>query len=170
MARNIQYFVEGECEEKFINTYKMPPIDYFLPGKVDVFNILNKKLSKPRILNIKNNAIIILVYDTDTFDTSILDENISMLKENGFNDIYHIQSIKTFEEEIIYSSKAKSINTIFKTQGLDEFKAKFIRCGNLKSKLDSVSFDEDKIWTRCSTNPIFSPFSSDKSNSFIRKK
>ena len=35
MAKNniYHYFVEGDCEEKLINTYKMPPYFYFQAGK-----------------------------------------------------------------------------------------------------------------------------------------
>ena len=43
------YYVEGECEEKLINTYKKPPYSYFVPGKVEILNVVQKEISRPRI-------------------------------------------------------------------------------------------------------------------------
>lgn len=42
MSRNFHYFVEGECEKKLIDTLKIPPCNYLMPGKVDVFLMLFK--------------------------------------------------------------------------------------------------------------------------------
>ena len=43
------YYVEGECEEKLINTYEKPPYSYFVPGKVEILNVVQKEISRPRI-------------------------------------------------------------------------------------------------------------------------
>lgn len=50
MAKNevIQYFVEGECEQKFINSYKMGPCSFLKPGKVEILNMVNNRITKAR--------------------------------------------------------------------------------------------------------------------------
>ena len=97
------YFVEGECEEKLINSYKVPPYSYFKPGKVEVVNFIQKRISRQRLLSLNKKTIVILVYDIDVGKTDILEENIQKLIENEFK-VYHIQSIKNFEDEIVYST------------------------------------------------------------------
>ncbi|MCQ2814971.1 MAG: hypothetical protein MJ227_01600 [Bacilli bacterium] len=60
MNSYIQYFVEGECEEKLIQESKKPPYFMFKSGKVEVFNIVSKELSIARILSIKKKTTIVL--------------------------------------------------------------------------------------------------------------
>lgn len=38
----IQYFVEGECEKKLIDAFKIKNQKIFISGKVSVFNFINK--------------------------------------------------------------------------------------------------------------------------------
>lgn len=80
MSKYFQYFVEGKCEEKLINALKTPPCNYLISGRVDVFNVIQNKLSKQRILSIHPHAMIIIVYDIDVKDDSKLIENIKVLK------------------------------------------------------------------------------------------
>lgn len=162
MIKYVHYFVEGECEKKLIDALKTPPCNYLYSGKVEVFNVILKVLSIQRILSIKENALIVLVYDTDFVDTSKLEKNIKLLESNGFKNIIHIQSIKNFEDEIVFSSAIKSIHEIFSTQGMEEFKAQFIHCGNILNKLDSIKFNKDKIWTRNSNEKLFNVYNANK--------
>ncbi len=53
MIKIYQYFVEGECEEKLINALKISPHNYLTPGKVTVFNFINKPISNSRIAVLK---------------------------------------------------------------------------------------------------------------------
>ena len=101
MNRIYKYFVEGECEEKLINTLKQPPINLLLPGKVEVFNFITKKITRQRISVLEPKTTIILVYDIDVEQTDILEYNIKLLNKFGFKTIHHIQSIKKFEDEIV---------------------------------------------------------------------
>ena len=72
------------------------------------------------------NTTIVLVYDIDVEYIHILEKNIMTLKKYGFKEIYHIQSIKNFEDELLYSSKLKNINDLFNTEGVKEFKLAFL--------------------------------------------
>ena len=156
-SRIYQYFVEGECEEKFLNTFKIPPYSYYLSGKVSVFNFINKKISNQRLLALNPKTIIILVYDIDTNNTDILEENIKKLNDFGF-ETYHIQSINNFEAELVYSSKIKNINELFKTTSKEEFKNKFIHHSNIPSKLEEIRFDHSKMWSRKNNNAPFNKY------------
>lgn len=160
MSKIFQYFVEGECEEKLINTLKAPPMNALIPGKVEVLNVVCSKISKQRLMVLKPKTNIILVYDTDVAQTDILEENVRMLKSYGFTNIYHIQSIRTFEDELVYASKIAEISEMYHTVSLEDFKKKFIHQSNLKDKLASIQFQSERIWSRVNTNLPFSEFAS----------
>jgi len=71
--RLYQYFVEGECEKKMIDTFKSHPYSFFRAGKVEVLNVVFHKLTdaRLRLLNPKTTSIF-LEYDTDIEKTDIL--------------------------------------------------------------------------------------------------
>ena len=155
MSEIIKYFVEGECEKVIINTLKAPPLSLIKPGRVEVFNVIKDKITLPRITQLKKETNIILVYDTDINKTDVLDYNIDLLHQYGFNKIYHIQSVKKLEDELVRSSSIKRIEEMFDTQGMDEFKHKLISNANLVSKLKSIDFDINKMWRQRPYSSLF---------------
>jgi len=170
MSKIYHYFVEGECEQKLLNTYRVSPYELFISGKVTVFNFINKKLDYSRIRVLDRSTIIILVYDIDVNVTKTLEYNLSLLKKFGFNKIYHIQSINNFEDEIVFSTDIPNINKLFNTQGNDEFKSEFIHCSNIIKKLNDVKFNVDKIWSRVNTKEPFNKYSNFESLKIIKTK
>ena len=82
MSKIYHYLLEGECEEKFIRIYKDPKYNKLLAGKVDVFNLVNSELSELYLARINQEAIVILIYDTDVKKDDILDKNINHLKRS----------------------------------------------------------------------------------------
>lgn len=154
----IKYFVEGECEEKLINNLKTPPQNFLKPGKVEVFNVVQNKLTIARIMSLKENTLIVFVYDVDKEDTSILEYNINILHKYGFKKIIHIHSIENFEHEIKFACNLTSLNHIFSTSGTKEFKAKFLQCSNIISKLETHGFNKNILWTRLVDKKIFSKY------------
>lgn len=162
------YYVEGECEEKLINTYKKPPYSYFVPGKVEILNVVQKEISRPRITAFKANTIVIFVYDTDVENDEMIQRNVNKLKKYGFR-VYHIQSIKKFEDEIVYASRVKSILDVFKTDNEAEFKNHFILQSNLPSKLLKVGFEIEKMWIRnVDEKSVFFKYYSSSSRKMIK--
>lgn len=159
MNKIYRYFVEGECEKKLIDSLKIPPYCLIKPGKVEVFNVINKITSKQRLLSLKKNTNIILVYDIDVENISILDKNVEILKKYKFNNIYHIQSIYNFEDELSFSTNLNDINKMYDTNGLSEFKSKFIHQNNLYGKLIELKYDNNKIWSRVNKVNLFSKYS-----------
>lgn len=163
------YFVEGECEEKLINSYKLPPYLGFKPGKVEVFNFIQKRISNQRLLSLNKNTVIILVYDIDVEKIEILEENIKKLNDFDFK-VYHIQSIKNFEDEIVFSTNLKNINSMFNTEGIEEFKNHFIHQDKLPNRLSKENFSIEKIWSRVNTKEPFCKFSRKEDLKFIKSR
>ena len=150
MAKLLQYYVEGECEEKIIKAFQHEPVGFSV-GRIDVINPAEKVISKLRISQLKKDTTVILVYDVDVANERIIEENVNLLKQSkNIKAIYHVQSINNFEDEIVYSCKISSINDIFKTRSASEFKNKFLAHKDIVKKLNSVGFDIKLIWTRSS--------------------
>ena len=72
MGRNTiyHYFVEGEDEEKLIQVLKTD-LRCIIPGKVQKFNVVDKKLNKARLMSLKMGTSVVLVFDTDTGNIDI---------------------------------------------------------------------------------------------------
>ena len=66
MANNIyHYYVEGDDEKKVIDTLKTS-MQLIISGKVDVFNVIERKFTRNQIMRLKQGTIVVLVFDTDT--------------------------------------------------------------------------------------------------------
>lgn len=172
MARNnniYHYYVEGECEEKLLNTYKISPYFYFQSGKVEVYNFINKRITNQRLMALKEKTIIILVYDIDVKKTEVLEENVKRLIECGF-EVYHVQSIRNFEDEIVYSTSLKNINEMYGTNNSTAFKKKFLSQNDLDKRLKKEKFDICLIWSRVNDSNPFNEYSTQKALDVIRKK
>lgn len=152
MAKLLQYYVEGECEEKMIKAFQHEEVG-FLVGRIDVINPAEHILSKLRISQLKKDTTVVLVYDTDAANEKILEENVDSLKKSkNIKAIYHVQSVENFEDEISRSCKLSSVNDIFKTKSPNEFKTKFLSHKDIAKKLLSIGFDIELIWVKESQN------------------
>lgn len=172
MSKQIIYYVEGDCEKKFIDIYKTNPYNVFVHGKVYVFNFINKIITLDRLSALSRNSTIVLIYDTDVANTNNLEANIKILRDHGFHDIIHIQSIKTFEDELVYSTSIRNINEIFNTESDNEFKSKFLRVGNdsIESRLKKLNFNEELIWSRKTSDPLFLKYYSKENQRMLKQK
>ncbi len=155
-----RYYVEGETEKKLIDENKIINKDpKFLPGKVIVFNLLCQEFTSNQLRDVTEPTKFIFQYDTDKLDKDKkerLKTNITIVSGlKHCKGIIHIQSVNNFEEEILYASDAKTIDSIFKTQGNNAFKKAFIACSNINSKLKSINFDFDKLWSRRPNDVFF---------------
>jgi len=148
MAGIYRYYVEGECEKHFLDTYKSGVDPVFHPGKVEVFNVLTHVITQSRLINFAKGTTLVLVYDTDQSSTEIFERNLEQLKKNkSISKIIHVQSVKNFEEELVYSSDLNNINEMFNTKSVSEFKTKF-NSANIINKMKKINFKFSKIWTR----------------------
>lgn len=154
------YFVEGEDEEKLIQVLKTD-LRLIVPGKVQKFNVVEQKLTRLRLMSLKEGTTVILVFDTDTGKVDILKENIEFLKKEGFiYDVLCITQVKNMEDELKRSCNIKQIKDLTGSRSNKDFKHDFIRDGAICQKLLRRMFDFNKFWNMTADNE-FSCISND---------
>lgn len=66
-----QYFVEGEDEKHLIEVLKTD-IKLIMPGKVQIFNVVQEIIKDSRLKILSNNTTLVFLFDTDVENTNIL--------------------------------------------------------------------------------------------------
>ena len=72
------YLVEGENEKRLIDVLKTE-LQVIYAGKTQVFNPVEEKITNLRLMNIAENTLVVLVFDTDIPKSDILLDNIKKL-------------------------------------------------------------------------------------------
>ncbi len=143
---NIQYYVEGDDEKSLLKVLKTE-LQVIKPGKIDVFNVVCDTLSLGRLMTLKPNTVVVLVFDTDAFDDAILKKNIKTLRMcSNVEDIITIPQARNLEEELVKSCNIKDIKELLNSKSKKDFKADLIRTTNLATKLVQKEFDINKLW------------------------
>ena len=141
-----QYYVEGECEEKFINVLKTE-LKVLRAGKVQVLNVIKTKITKPQLMILKPNTAVILVYDTDVANHSILEENLKILDGcQQVSTIIHIPQVYNFEDELKRSIGLNDVIQFTGSKSHNDFKRDFLHMNNIAQKLKEFDFDTTKLW------------------------
>ena len=157
MSRKVRYFVEGDCEKKFLRTFIYDE-ELFLPGKIHIINFVGTKINPSLAKTILNDTTVVIVIDTDVDNIDTLEDNLKLLTKyagNHIKEIILVLSVDNFEDELVYSCDGiNKIDELFKTKGTKEFKNKFIRYDNLQSKLLNSGFKIEKIWSRSPKEPF----------------
>lgn len=163
MAGLFHYFVEGECEAVLLKAFMHAEEKEYgiYPGKIEILNPLYQKISPAKAMTLKKGTTVVFVYDTDVKKTNVLEDNIEIIVKYSsldYNDIVYLQSVKTLEDEIVYACKdIQDINKLLNTTCKEDFKKKLIKHKDIITKLKSVGFQMDKIWSR-KPNDTFSSF------------
>lgn len=148
----VQYYVEGECEEKLINALKTE-MQLIIPGKVQRLNVVQDKISKARLMNLRENTTVVLIFDIDVVNEDILYNNIETLSAcSRVKKIICIPQVKNFEDELKRACSIKNITEFTQSKSNVDFKKDFIKMSNLKSKLLKHNFDLSKLWACECTN------------------
>lgn len=150
----VQYYVEGETEKVFIEQIKNK---YVLSGKIDVLNILQNEIKNSRLMNIKPDTTIVLIFDTDVEEEGLLkklENNIKILRcSKRVKEIIIIPQVLNFEDELVYATNIKSIEKFIPKCTKKEFKGKFIKLGSgMVAMLEKQDFNADKLWSRSVNN------------------
>ena len=74
-SKFVQYYVEGEDEEKLVNVLKTQ-LGLIRPGKVQKLNVVEQEITNIRLRTLKQGTMVVLVFDTDTGNVDILKKNI----------------------------------------------------------------------------------------------
>lgn len=153
------YFVEGETEEKLIKVLKTD-LQLIVPGKVQKFNVIEKKLTKQRLMTLKEGTIVVLVFDTDTQITDVLNENIKLLRgEKNIKSVLCITQVKNLEDEFIRSCDIKQIRELTGSKSNKDFKSDMLKDSNFSKKLKLHKFDFEKFWS--STDETYKDINND---------
>ena len=168
MGQIFQYYVEGQCEQKMIDTMKLPGTKTIKPGKVSVFNVVQNRFTDLHLRQLKNGTIVILVFDTDKGDSDILESNIKYLRQyRTIKDVWLIPEVTNFEEELLYSTNIKSVKELIPSRSTAEFKGDFCKEKNLTKKLEQHSFDSRRFWSRRAKGTAFCDLKNDHDMVFV---
>lgn len=141
-----QYFVEGEDERKLINVLKSD-LEFILPGKVQIFNVTQQRLTKLRLMNLKKGTKVVLVFDTDEGNELILRQNIEFLKgADVVSEVICVTQVRNLEDELKRSCKMNQIKDLLGSKSNKDFKHDLIKEKNLAGKLKKFQFNFSKFW------------------------
>lgn len=122
-----QYFVEGEDEKKIINTLKSD-MEIIKAGKVQVVNCVQEKLSPLRLMNLKDGTAVVLVFDTDAGNLSVLQENIKLLqKQRNISEVICVMQVKNLEEELVRACNIKQVKYLLGVSSNKDYKSALIK-------------------------------------------
>lgn len=145
-SKYYHYFVEGQDEEKLLKVLKTD-LRYIIPGKVQVFNVIEQKLTKLRLMSLKPDTTVILIFDTDTGKTSTLFENIAFLKKQPYvREVLCIMQVKNLEDELVRSCAVRQIKELTGSRTNAEYKHDMIKDSNFGKKLIKYQFDFQRFW------------------------
>lgn len=148
------YLVEGECEQKLINALKNDPT-LLIPGKVKVFNIIQKKVPQSILLSVRD-CFVVLVFDVDVGNTDILKANIDNINKccSGIK-VITIPQVNNLEEELVRATDVTKIQQLTHSKSNSDFKRDFIKLSNCRSVLVSHNLDIRQLWAKKPAN-VFS--------------
>ena len=142
-SKFVQYYVEGEDEEKLIHVLKSD-LNVIRPGKVQKLNVMT----------LRRMTMFVLFFDTDTERTSILNRNLEKLtKCPAISEIVTIPQVLNLEDELLQSCDIKKITELLGSKSNKEFKTDFIRAKNLADKLREHRFDINRLWRQHPLSP-----------------
>lgn len=146
--KHYQYFVEGEDEEKLVHEL-ISRMQSIMPGKVQVFNVTLEKLTKLRLMNLQMGTVVVLVFDTDAGNLSVLKYNMELLKhEDNISDVICVTQVKNLEDELVRACDIRDAKELLDADSLKDFKRKLRKEKNLSKKLRDHGFDIESFWAK----------------------
>ncbi len=150
---NVQYFVEGEDEKKIVNILKND-LEVIIHGRVQIKNVIQNFISDAILRTFKKGTIVVLIFDTDTNNTDVLDKNIEKLRKNrNVAEVITIPQVKNLEDELKYSCNIRKITELLNSRSVSNFKSDLIHITNLAQKLREHHFDINCFWSRHPESP-----------------
>lgn len=144
----VQYYVEGETEEKLLQTLKND-LNIIKSGNVQKLNVIDQIITNARLIPVRPGTMVVLIFDTDTGKTDILNQNLEKLKTcPAISECITIPQIYNLEDELVHSCNIKQITDLLGCKSKKEFKTDFIRTKNLSDKLTKHQFNINQLWCR----------------------
>lgn len=148
MEECVQYYVEGEDEKKLLQVLKTD-MGLIRPGKIQVFNVANKIMTRTRLISLSKETIVVVVFDTDKVNVNILKKNIELMNQMAnIKEVLTVMQVGNLEAELVRSCKIKSAEELLGARNRGEFKSKFLKTTNLATVLKRKGFDITKMWIK----------------------
>lgn len=142
----IQYYVEGDCEQKLVKT--LVAHNLILPGQTDVLNPVQDHIKSTHLRKLPAKTTVVLIFDTDKNNMDILKTNIQSLKKHpNIKQIITIPQVTNLEKELIRCTDVHQVRQLLNCKTNSEFKTAFIEEKRLYEKLQSHHFDFEKLWS-----------------------
>lgn len=146
--KNYHYFVEGQDEEKLLATLKTD-MGLIKPGKIQVFNVVERQMKKAYLLTLKIHTTVVFVFDTDTGKTDVLKHNIEMVETSpNVDEVVCVVQHKNLEHELKRACNIREIKELTGSKTNSEYKHDLIAMKNLASKLKEKGFQIGKMWVQ----------------------
>jgi len=143
-----QYYVEGEDERKLLSVLKTE-MGLIVPGKIEVFNVVQEEITAIRLMQLKKGTTVILVFDTDEGNVSVLSKNIKILSKcPEVKHVICIPQVNNLEDELIRSCNIKQIKELLGSKSNKDFKHDLIVEKNLRKKLLANGFNIHEFWNK----------------------
>lgn len=146
MPAYYHYFVEGNTEKRMVEILKTE-LQCIVPGRVQVFNVIQNELNGSYLMPLRNRTNIVLIFDTDKRDCGILRKNLDFLKsQSRVGSVICIPQFHTLEEELLRGCDIKNICELTGSKSRKDFKSDMLRCSNFDKLLKKKNFDFNKFW------------------------
>lgn len=152
-TKYVQYYVEGDDEEKLVNVLKNE-LRVIRHGKVQKMNVVQNEFTEMRLRPLLPGTMVVLIFDVDAGNIETLQKNIKMLqKYPRISEVVTIPQVRKLEDELIRSCDIRSITELLNSKSRSEFKSDMIKVSNLARKLQEHGFDIKKFWATKATVP-----------------
>ena len=148
MPQLFQYYVEGETDAALLRALKTE-MQCIVPGKIKVFNAVEEEFTRARLITLKHKTNVVLLFDTDTLNASILKKNIKFLSNQSMiNHVYCLPQVNNLEDELIRSCNISRIKELLSSKTDTDFKTDFCKCTAIKQSLERHDFSINRLWTK----------------------
>ena len=145
--KRYHYYVEGQDDKKVIDVLRLK-MGLIESGRVDVLNVVTERITDLRLRTLTPGTIVVLVFDTDAGNRTILEENIRTLnRHKNVKEVITIPQVSKLEDELVRSCNIRQIKELLNSKTNDEFKHDVLGVSNLDAKLRQHQFDINKFWT-----------------------
>lgn len=144
--KRYHYYVEGPDDEKVVDVLRLK-MGLIESGRVTVLNVVTEKITDLRLRTLAPGTTVVLVFDTDRSDRTILDENLRTLsRHRNIKEIITIPQVSKLEDELVRSCTIRQIKELLNSRTNGEFKHDVLGITNLDAKLRQHQFDISRFW------------------------
>ena len=145
--KRYHYYVEGQDDKKVIDVLRLK-MGLIESGRVDVLNVVTERITDLRLRTLTPGTTVVLVFDTDRSDRTILDENLrTLIRHKNVKEVITIPQVSKLEDELVRSCNIRQIKELLNSKTNGEFKHDVLGVTNLDAKLRQHQFDINKFWT-----------------------